>query len=43
MLEPKTGRLTFRAEGNNVKSSRGYSKKYTGQGAIHLARKIIQA
>ncbi|WP_241571403.1 pesticin C-terminus-like muramidase [Rosenbergiella nectarea] len=27
MLEPKKGTLTFRAEGNNVKSSRDYSKK----------------
>ena len=39
MLEPKKGRLTFRAEGNNIKSSRDYSKKIHWPGNSLSCRK----
>ncbi|WP_241607953.1 hypothetical protein [Rosenbergiella australiborealis] len=39
MLEPNIGILTFRAEGNNVKSSRDYSKKIHWHGNSISCRK----
>ncbi|MCL9668377.1 hypothetical protein L2C91_08340 [Rosenbergiella epipactidis] len=39
MLEPKKGKLTFRAEGNNVKSSRDYSKKIHWPGNYQSCQK----
>ncbi|WP_241610904.1 hypothetical protein [Rosenbergiella epipactidis] len=36
MLEPKKGILTFRAEGNNIKSSRDYSQKLHWPGISSL-------
>jgi len=39
MLEPKKGLLTFRAEGNNLKSSRDYSRKIQWPGNSSSCRK----
>lgn len=36
MLEPKKGILTFRAEGNNIRSSKDYSQKLHRPGISSL-------
>ncbi|MDE1188382.1 MAG: hypothetical protein PW844_18135 [Pantoea sp.] len=41
MLEPEEGLLTFRAEGNNVKSSRNYSRVIHWPGNLSLCRKQL--